>query len=342
MKKIVMICILLSIISFQSFAEETLIDLQREHLIDMNRKMNTVHIMAVGDIMMHMPIVNNAYRLGEYHFELMFDQITPLFSTADIVVGNLETTLTSDYLQLSGYPRFKSPLELANGLKMAGFDVLTTANNHSLDGGTLGLKETLNTLDEEKILHTGSFDSPEFSPVIIQEKNLTIGIVAYTYGTNGLLPKEDYYVNYIDREKITRDYQNLIDLDTDIQIISLHWGTEYQSEPNLMQRETEAFIQELGFDILLGSHPHVIQRDIFDENFYGVYSMGNFLSNQRDGYKDLGVIIDLVVEKYGDEIVIRNVNRIPTWVDKYQAGRKDYKIINLNNSSETMLLTSYI
>lgn len=336
MKKIVTICILMSFMSFQSFADDTLEDLQREHLIDMNRKMNTVHFMAVGDIMMHMPIVNHAYRSGEYQFELIFQKLTPLFSTADFLIGNLETTLTSNHSQLSGYPRFKSPVELGNGLKLAGFDVLTTANNHSLDGGSLGLKETLDTLDNEKILHTGSFDTPDFSPVIIKEKNLTIGIVAYTYGTNGLLPHEDYYVNYIDRGKISDDYQKLIDLETDIQIISLHWGTEYQSEPNQMQLEIEAFVQELGYDVLLGSHPHVIQRDVFNKNFYAVYSMGNFLSNQRDGYKDLGVIVDLVLEKFNDEILIRNVKRIPTWVDKYQEGRIDYRIINLNESKETI------
>lgn len=333
LKKIAVILIVSILFVQISFADNDFNDLYKEHFIEMNRKMKTVRIMAVGDIMMHMPIVNNAYKEGRYSFEDIFQSIKPILNSADLVIGNLETTLTSNTNLYSGYPRFHSPISLIDALKKSGFDILTTANNHALDGGTEGVHETINQLDIMNMAHTGTFLNESQKPVIIKSRQLSIGIAAYTYSTNGLAPEKEYFINYIDKDKIKKDYEWLIEKGTDIQLISLHWGTEYQYLPNAFQKDLESYVKELGFDVLLGSHPHVLQESIENEDYFAIYSMGNFLSNQRDNFKDLGVIVDLTIEKTQDGIVVKKVNMIPTWVDKYQNGILDYKIVRIDSKS---------
>ncbi|MEA3423206.1 MAG: CapA family protein, partial [Bacillota bacterium] len=279
-----------------------------------------------------MPIVNASKNGLGYDFSGIFEQVGSLIKVGDIAIANLETTITEYRDEYSGYSRFKSPVELVGNLKEAGFDVLTTANNHSYDNGDYGIETTIKVIEENKLYHTGTFIDSKDHLLIMDVKRLKIGIVSYTYGTNGLRADNDYMVNYIDKNNIKEDYEKLIEKETDIQIISLHWGTEYQSKPDNFQMEIESFVRGLGFDIVLGSHPHVLQKITYDENYFGMYSMGNFLSNQRDGYKDLGVIVDLVIEKFSDEIIIRSVKLIPTWVNKYDNGALAYKILPLTQN----------
>jgi poly-gamma-glutamate synthesis protein (capsule biosynthesis protein) len=314
------------------FADSTRKDLVREHTIEMNRKQNTIRIMAVGDIMMHMPIVNSVARADHYDFKNIFSEIKPFFFAADLVVGNLETTLTDQNGEYSGYPRFKTPIELASDLKNSGFDILTTANNHSYDNGDRGLETTIKALDEAGIMHTGTFVDENSNGLIITHESLKIGLLASTYGTNGLVPNYEYQVNFNDIEMIQKNYDWLVEQGTDIQMIMIHWGNEYRDKPNSLQIDLQNKLREMGFDVVLGSHPHVIQPVIIESSYFCVYSMGNFLSNQRDGFKDMGMIVDLVIEKTDNQIKIRRSEIIPTWVDKYQSGIRDFKIVRLNGN----------
>lgn len=335
MKKRVIFSVILivSLTSFASFADSTWDDLAREHKIAIEAKSNTIRLIAIGDIMMHMPVVNNAVEGESYSFVSYFEHVEEIFGKGDIVIGNLETTLTDKFRELSGYPKFKSPYSLAFDLKKVGIDFLITSNNHSLDARVEGLDDTIKFLDQTELGHTGTFENENINPSILKIKKLTVGISSYTYGTNGLRSNNDFNVNYIDKEKIINDSKYLDDSGVDLKIIYLHWGDEYKNKINDLQIEIEKLVRELGYNVVLGSHPHVLQKEEHSYNYFVIYSMGNFLSNQRDKYTDLGVIVDLSIEKYNNKIYVRINQLIPTWVDKYDSNNKiDYKIIPLNTN----------
>jgi len=308
----------------------------------------TLLVSAVGDIMMHMPQI----RAGElpdggYDFKDVFQEIKPYIEKADIAIANLETTISTPEKGYSGYPRFKAPHQLLEALKFAGFDVLITANNHCLDGLEFGLENTLNKIDEYEILCTGTARNPEESNrlLIIEKKGIKVGILAYTYGTNGMeafIPQEKlkYMVNYYsDFDKVEQDIKRMKEAGAEVVVACMHWGNEYQRMPNAEQKKLADQLVEAGVDIIFGSHPHVIQpievKSILlsngtEKKALVVYSLGNFVSNQRKRYTDSGVIVNVeVVKDYDNNTVsINRIEYIPTWVHKYyRNGKPQYKIL---------------
>lgn len=305
-------------------------------------------ISAVGDIMVHDSQINSAKQKdGAYNFDSVFSEIKPYTEMSDFTIGNLETTISPPEKGYSGYPSFRSPEGLLQALKYAGFDILTTANNHCLDGGESGGLYTLNKLDEYGFLHTGTARNPdERNRILILEKNdIRVAILAYTYGTNSreklaLNNKLDCIVNFsIDKEIIRNDIQAAKNSDVHKVIVCMHWGTENQRTPNAEQKKMANELFSMGADIILGSHPHVLQpierRKITTE--YGkerevllVYSLGNFISNQQSKYKDSGIIlsINIVRNEENGEVEIKDIYYIPTWVHKYMYTNKpEFRIL---------------
>lgn len=294
-----------------------------------------ISIAAVGDIMAHMPQINSAYRKEQdsYDFRDHFSEVKPIFHASDLVIGNLETTLAGKDRGYSGYPMFNAPDELADALAWAGFDVLSTANNHSLDRGEKGLLRTLEVLVERGITPVGTHSSLEArnSPVIVERNGITIGLLAYTYGTNGIpIPNgKSYLVNLIDHQQMEKDITNLRPR-VDLVVICMHWGNEYQRQPHASQISLANMLVAWGADIILGSHPHVIQPAEFINDSFVIYSLGNFISNQRDRYRDSGVILTLEITKdpADNKVSIERVSYIPTWVHKFRRdNRWDYRIL---------------
>lgn len=305
-------------------------------------------VMVVGDIMMHSPITASGYdaKSDSYDFSSIFSEVDPIFDQADLVIGNLETPVAGAQFGYSGYPRFNAPTELIYDLKDAGVDVLTTANNHSLDQWESGAVNTINNLDQAGILHTGTFKSQEDkdTPLIIDVNGIRIGLIAYTYGTNGMPIPEDkpYMVNILDLKSIENDVKQLKSENADYIIAMIHYGNEYQRIPSKEQIEWTDKMLELGIDFVLGSHPHVVQPlkltegNAADSDSGVIYSLGNFLSNQRSNWKDYGIILDLKLEKnlITQKIELTDVNVIPTYVDIYWSkGKKEYKIIPIDEES---------
>lgn len=295
-------------------------------------KTTQVHIMAVGDIMMHMPQVNAGRTSEGYNFTPFFEDVKPLFDQADLVLGNLETTLSGSELGYSGFPRFNSPDEVADSLKKAGFDVITTANNHSIDKGEEGLLSTLDQLDRVGLNYTGTFRTEEDREhiLMITKNEISIAVLAYTYGTNGLsIPRnKDYLVNLLDAEKMERDIKTAKELGADIVAVNIHFGHEYHLYPSDDQREWVNRLFDWGADLIFGSHPHVLQpyevREWVSEEGEQrqgvvIYSLGNFISNQRKQTRDIGGIMSIQIRKTGELIEIEEVEFIPTWV--HQIGR---------------------
>lgn len=258
----------------------------------------TLKLLFVGDIMQHSVQIRSAYdpKSGRFDYEPCFRYVSPLFEKADFVIGNLELTL-NDKNNYSGYPTFKAPDILAEYLQKAGFDVLLTANNHINDNGKYGLMHTLDVLDSFSLKHTGAFrNEAERSakyPLILEKKidgvNFRIALLSYTYGTNGMPSYEPNIVNLIDTIQIKLDLQKASKLNADFIIVCMHWGQEYQHTQNKEQEKLTQWLWKNGADLVVGSHPHVIQPIVSDtisveRNVYKkvacAYSLGNFISNQ--------------------------------------------------------------
>lgn len=299
-------------------------------------------LVAVGDIMMHMPQLPAYFdpESKRYDFTPYFTEVKPLIAEADWAMANLETTLSGDG-DYSGYPRFSSPHELAAALKDAGFDIVTTANNHALDRGVPGVERTLGFLEEQGLVTRGTYRSAEKAAgqTIVERNHIRLGLLAYTYGTNGIPVPEDkpWLVDLIDEERIVRDIAALKASGADYVAIALHFGAEYRTEPTGEQKELARRLIAAGADLIAGSHPHVIQPyeivEAPDENGNprrGVilYSMGNFISNQRGDTKEYGVLFRISLRKEEGVTRTADVEPVITWVHRYKAqGRNHYRIL---------------
>jgi len=290
-------------------------------------------LLFVGDIMGHNTQIVSAYcdASKNYDYSECFKYIKPEISKADIAFANLEVTLAGK--PYKGYPQFSSPDELAVAIKDAGFDVLVDANNHACDRRKNGIVRTIKVLDSLSILHTGTYvnDSERntLCPLLITKNNIRLAILNYTYGTNGISVPKPTIVNLLDSLVIQKDLEKAQALKPDKIIVITHWGTEYENLPNARQKRWCKFLQANGADIIIGSHPHVIQPmvwDSIDDNFV-VYSLGNFISNQRATPKDGGLILKLNLEKIGNKTRLANVNYLFSWVYRPKIGSKYHFMI---------------
>jgi poly-gamma-glutamate capsule biosynthesis protein CapA/YwtB (metallophosphatase superfamily) len=296
-------------------------------------------LIAVGDIMMHGSQIQSGYdpTTQTYNYSNFFTQVKDILSQGNWVMGNLETPIAGAELKYTGYPLFNAPDSLADSLKAAGFNVVTTANNHALDRGEIGLRQTLENIQKRGLYPVGTHAALEDAPkILILEKNeIKMAILAYSYGTNGIpLPAgKDYLVSLINEPQMIQDISRARAQGADIVTVALHFGIEYQRQPNAAQKRLVENLVKAGADIVLGSHPHVVQPyEIFElpgasgkpRKAAVIYSMGNFISNQRGNYKDLGVIFQVTLSKKFPEATteITNVQASPTWVHRYVSGSK--------------------
>lgn len=247
-------------------------------------------IVFAGDAMQHIAQIEAARTTdGTYDYSGYFDAIKQYVGDADYAVVNLETPLGGK--PYSGYPCFCSPDEYADELKNAGFDMFLTANNHTLDRHHKGLIRTIETLDRKNIDHIGTYtnklERDSVIPFIKNIKGFKIGFLNYTYGTNGIPVTGNVIVDFIDKDKIKSDIEKTRKAGAEIITAAIHWGVEYQLLPEKSQKELADFLTELGVDLIIGGHPHVIQpmemrrSEKYDKNIFLVYSLGNFISNMK-------------------------------------------------------------
>lgn len=325
----------------------------------------TIDMAIIGDIMCHGPNYNDAYnsKTKTYDFSTFFKQISSYISDADISIGNLETTFAGGNKAYSGYPTFNSPPQLAQDVKDIGIDVLTTANNHSLDTGYSGLTNTIDELDELGISHTGTFKSEEYqNKILIKDVNgIKIAFLAYTYGTNGIpVPKgKEYCINLIDKDLIKSQLESAKELNPDIICVSMHWGIEYKIQQNSEQEELADFLFENGVDIILGSHPHVLEPmekrtitldDGTTKDGFVIYSLGNFMSAQKDKYTKDSIILNLQITKHSEgNITIDSYNYTPIYMqdngtnatNRYEIIDLEKQISNYQNGDTTISSSTY-
>lgn len=278
---------------------------------DMRQKLKLAFI---GDVMVHTPQIARARRDNGYDFDDSFKYVAPILGNTDIVIANLETTL-SDSGPYTGYPRFRSPVGIADALKNVGTDAVVLANNHSLDYGADGVRRTLRHLEERGIAHTGVFaDSADYrinNPLFIDRGGMRIALLNYTYGTNGMTAGDGIIVNRIDTAAIRKDIERASGADCIVAF--MHWGEEYSRRNSRQQREIAEFLHANGVPIVIGSHPHVVQPCECSDTSITFYSLGNFISNQRDRYCDGGIMAEIEIVKQIDDISFSS-DFIPVWV----------------------------
>ena len=337
---------------------------------------STATVLSTGDILMHGKVINSGKQDdGSYNFDSIFQYVKSYSQAADFSVANLETTLcgTDNGYAYAGNPKFNCPDAIVDSLKGAGFDMLLTANNHADDTSLVGYKRTLNVVRGKGLDTLGTYLSADEQKWTIEEVNgIKIGMVCYTYsdgfsqngypllnynevGENGIL-------NYFTYDKLSEFYtqlQGYLDemkaAGAEATVVYLHWGEEYKWKtgegPNANQTAMAQKLCDMGVDVIVGGHPHVVQPvDLLtsgtdaEHKTIVLYSMGNAVSNQRKeemqqseptGHTEDGVLFCVTFAKYSDgSVFVDSAELIPTWVNMHaNSGSTEYNILPLEEST---------
>ena len=268
-------------------------------------KIYTASMVMVGDALMHMPINRNYKTSNGYDFKGIFKYIKPIIETYDLAYYNQETMLGGSSLGLSGYPQFNSPTEVGEAFVDAGFNLVSLATNHTLDGRYRYSDKAITNSrkfwnSQEGVIAAGSYTSnEERDEVIIKEVNgIKYALLSYTTSTNGItVPKgKEYLVNVYSQSKVKADIEKYRD-QVDLLMVAMHWGVEYVHYPVQEQKTIAKYLASLDVDIIIGCHPHVIQPiDIIDDTLV-IYSLGNFVSNQDTVAKLTGLMASVTIKK---------------------------------------------
>ena len=296
-----------------------------------NLEKKEITITCWGDYMNHITQIRQA-KATNYDFTDSFAAIKDIVGKSDLSIVNLETTIAKDESDMSGYPEFATHENAIKALKDTGFDVLSTANNHAYDRRLKGIDHTIDTIEKYGLKRTGTFKENESTnPLIIDVNGIKVGFFSYTQMLNGfensmLNSGRDTAVNLINMEQIQKDVDYLKQNHADVIMCYLHWGEEYSDYPNEYQKTTFKKLSDMGVDLVIGSHPHTIQKSEVIENngkkSYCVYSLGNLVSDQRESYGqsygvEIGVYSDIKIEKIGDKTTVKSFENKPYYVDKY-------------------------
>ncbi|WP_226038172.1 CapA family protein [Aquibacillus saliphilus] len=309
---------------------------------------NEITLSAIGDMLIHSRVYKDAQTNEGYDFSPMLTDVKPFLEQSTITMANQETMIGGTDLGLSTYPMFNSPHEVGDALLDVGVDVVTLANNHTLDRGEEAVQSAIGHWETIDMMYTGSYKNEEDSEkirVYQTEENIDVAFLSFTYGTNGIPVPEgkDYLVNLIDKEKISSDVKMAKDK-ADVIILSLHFGTEYQRMPSDEQKELVQFAADQGVHAVIGHHPHVLQPVEWVEGKNGnetlvAYSLGNFLSGQDDFYRRIGGVVSFTIEKTtrgGEQTInLKKPQFLPTFVmsDKEQS----YKVMPMYQLTNNQL-----
>lgn len=276
-------------------------------------KTSKLSLVMVGDALLHSSVYNDAYKNGVYDFSSQLEYIKPIIQKYDLAFYNQESILGGTSIGLSDYPTFNSPQEFGDAMVDAGFNLVSLANNHTLDRGEKAVLNSCEYWKTKDVLTAGSYTSfEEANEIKIKEKNgIKYTLLSYTYGTNGIpVPSgKEYLVNLYSDEKAKEDIEKVKDK-VDIILVSMHWGTEYQTEPTEEQKRQANYLSSLGVDIIIGTHPHIIEPITYINDTLVIYSLGNFISaqstnNDYNTMVELMTSVDIIKEEKDGEVTIK-------------------------------------
>ena len=285
-----------------------------------------ITLVAVGDNLLHMPIVRWCETADGYDFTPLYAEVKELVSAADIAFVNQESPLGGEGFAPSGYPLFNSPQEAGLALADTGFNVINHANNHALDKGAKAVLATADFWqDVPDVAFIGVHRSEEEQQMVtvVEAQGCRFAWLAYSYGTNGMPMAYGYLMNLINKDAIAADIERARAL-ADAVIVSMHWGNEYQLTPSPEQRELAQFLADQGVMLVIGHHPHVVQPLEWLTGKDGnatlvMYSLGNFVSNQSRRNTMLEGMLFVAFWAKEDEIVIEECGVLPM-VMHYERG----------------------
>ena len=306
----------------------------------------TITILATGDILMHNTVIASGQELNGYNFDHLFAPIKQIIGDADYSIINLESALAGPDTGYTGYPTFNSPDSLAKTIKDAGFDLVTTANNHILDRGYNGALRTMDVLHQAGLDTTGTYKTQaEKNQFLIKDiRGVKVGFICYGYDTNGIpLPQDKpYFYNLLDQDKISADIITLRP-QVDVLVLLLHWGVEYSPYPADQQVKLANQFFAQGADVILGGHPHVIEPvkivNIGGKKKFIIYSMGNSIGHQRGVERNSGVIVKLGFTKdFSSGITsLSSFDYTPTYSHSYsQDGRERFRVIPVEETIQAI------
>lgn len=304
-----------------------------------------IELVSVGDIMSHEGQIDSARRdNGTYDFTAMLEEVAYCFEGADYVIGNLETTFAGAAKGYAGYPLFNTPETLGIALRdVLGVDLLSTANNHSLDCGYEGLVTTLNTLDEQGLAHTGTYRDAGEKPYYLADINgINVAFLSYTYGSNVTI-RHDYSIHITDKEALRKSAAEAKEAGADYIILLIHWGVEYNREFTDRQHDLAEWIfAETDVQLIIGNHAHVVEpieeltvmRDGKEKTGVVFYALGNFTGAQRDLYTDTGIIVKLKIavdKSCPENSAVTDITYIPTFIDPNDLSTgKRYRVVTID------------
>lgn len=305
-----------------------------------------VTLVMVGDNLLHTPLIRNAETEdGTLNFDSLYEEMLPYFQEADLSVIVQETVLGGKELGYSGYPMFNSPQEVGDSIVKAGFDIVLHATNHTLDKGARGVENTLNfwkKYPEVTVLGINESFDEQNSITYLEKNGIKFALLNYTDSTNGI-PKpsgKEYLVNTVDEEKIKRDLL-IAEENAAFTIVFMHWGTEYALSENQFQTNLATLMCENGADLIMGSHPHVIEPVKWVESENGnkalvFYSLGNYVSRQKEANNLLGALATVkICRESADNVYIKESSIMPT-VTHYNVSSRGFRVYPLKNYTDEL------
>lgn len=264
-------------------------------------KTTKLNLIVFGDALLHGAIYKDAFeRHDDYYFDDMFDELKPIIDGYDLAFYNQETILGGTTLGLSSYPRFNGPQEWGDTMMRLGFNLVNLASNHTLDYGEQGVLKSLDYWDNQTALTAGSYRNHQQRAALDRrvKHDISYTLLAYTYGTNGILiPKgKEYLVNVYTKEMLIEDVTKARD-QVDFLMVSMHWGNEYQHEISDEQQEISELLADLGVDLIIGSHVHVIQPVTWIDDTLVYYGLGNMISAQKGVERLTGAFGSMEIQK---------------------------------------------
>lgn len=307
----------------------------------------SLSLIMVGDCLIHGAIYDDAKTTnGSYDFSKMLELVKPIIQSYDLAFYNQESILGGVELGLSSYPRFNAPKEVGDAFLDLGFNLVSLANNHTLDKGKSGIYSSLNYWQgKENVMTAGTYSSEEnrITPNIMEKNGITYALLAYTTTTNGLntFKDEPYLITVYDEELVKADIERLRDK-VDLLMVSMHWGEEYTHNPTEEQKIIAEYLASLNVDIIIGHHPHVVQPIDFIDDTMVIYSLGNFIASQYGINKLTGLMAGITVKKTTIDNQITITLEEPTAqlvyvYSKITSYRHDYKLYPYNLLTDDIL-----
>lgn len=305
---------------------------------DEDTKQNKISLFAVGDVLIHESVYKDAIdEDGSYNFSNMFEYIKPILEKYDLKYCNQESTIGGSVLGISGYPLFNSPDEIGDELVDLGFNLISLANNHALDKGSDAVYYSNSYWSSKDVITAGAYSTQEERDNIkvYELNNIKYAFLAYTTLSNNKVPN-NYIINMYSDERAKKDIESIKDK-VDVIIVSMHWGEEYINEPTISQRTIAQYLSSLGVNVILGSHPHVVQPIEYIDDTLVIYSLGNFISNQLSLNLNYGIGLmvgmDIILEN--NEVKIENLNK--ELILSYAEHSTNFKVIPFSKLNDDLL-----